>query len=345
MLKSNAVFILGAGASYEVGFPLGFKLREIISGKLHFESSDPFRQLRGGEVKIAEKLQKKFSSDYHEYIMVCAQISDGILLSDSIDDFIDKHSHDERISICGKLGIAFSIIEAESKSRLFVDPSNIYNTIDFRTMGITWYSKIYSLLTKGVQKANLNSIFENITVINFNYDRSLEHFLAHALSKDYIIDLGEAQTIVDKLTIYRPYGSMDRSVPFGSNRLPDLDSIVSNLKTYTEKIEEGEELKKVKAAIEAAHTMVFLGMAYHVNNMSLLQCECDMRKKIIYATRKGISDHDLPVVARRILGISFQDTIRDIDQWIGSDREATNIFFSQECHDLFDDYRLSLSEL
>ena len=36
MIKSKTVFVIGAGASKEVGFPLGAELRHIISSKLNF---------------------------------------------------------------------------------------------------------------------------------------------------------------------------------------------------------------------------------------------------------------------------------------------------------------------
>lgn len=346
MLSSKTVFILGAGASYEVGFPLGSKLREIISHKLNYKCDSLGRLGQSGEMNIVGRLQNNYRTNWSEYVDVCRQISNGILLSDSIDDFIDKHRHDERVAICGKLAIAFAIVEAENQSKLYVDTSNFYNTIQFQNLGNNWYTKIYSLLTKGIPKSDLNNIFENLTVINFNYDRSLEHFLVHALSKDYMIERKESAELVKKLLIFRPYGSIDSGVQFGDSRLPDLDNIINNLKTYTEKVEEGEELNQVRNAIEESDAIIFLGMAYHINNMTLLKCDCDMRKKTIYATRKGISDHDIPVVKRRILSLSIHDTIGDIDSIMGwSDREVDNIFFSQECRDLFDDYRLSLSEL
>ncbi len=347
MLNSKTVFALGAGASFEVGFPLGSKLREMISHKLNFESDSRGSFTKSGEVNIFNSLKHKYPANYYEYVNVCSQISKGILLSDSIDDFIDKHRHDDKVAICGKLAIAFSIIEAEAKSKIFVNPSNIYNTIQFQSLGNNWYTKFYSLLTKGIPKSDLGNIFENLTVINFNYDRSLEHFLVHALSKDYIIEKGEAADLVRKLIIFRPYGSIDHNVQFGyDRRLPDLDNIITNLRTYTEKVEEGKELNLVRNAIEESNAIIFLGMAYHINNMTLLKCDCDMRGKTIYATRAGISDHDIPVVKRRILSLSNHDTIAEIDTMIGlSDRDVNNISFSQECRDLFDDYRLSLSEL
>lgn len=343
MLKSKTVFVLGAGASFEVGFPLGYKLREIIAQKLNFKI-DTFGGLSVGygDRNIAMKLQSKYGHGYSEYLGVCKQISDGILLSDSIDDFIYKHRHDERVAICGKLAIAHSIVEAESKSELRIEPGDIYSTINFKSLPNNWYSKFYSLLTKSMPKSELDHIFDNITVVNFNYDRSIEHFLIHAFMSDYMIDKKEAENIVNKLVIYRPYGSIDKSTEFGANMLPDLNNIVSNLKTYTENIDEGEKLLEVKTAVEKAKTIVFLGMAYHINNMNLLKCKCDMREKIIYATRIKISDHDLAIVRRRIIDLGLNT--RKLSDMV-SMPILNNIFYSQECRNLFDDYRLSLSEL
>jgi hypothetical protein len=300
MFNSKIVFILGAGASHEAGFPLGSQLKQIISSKLDLTFNAIDKPTGAGDYRIADKLTSKFRKEINDYIQACWNIRDGIILSDSIDDFIDIHRHDERIAICGKLAIAFSIIEEERKSKFYFERHHVDDSIKFNSLGDVWYTKFYSLLTKQIRKESINNLFENITIINFNYDRSLEFFLINAISKNYIINTFEASRIVDTLLVYRPYGSIDKSVAYGSDRLPDFDNIVSNLKTYTEKVGQTEELDMVRQAIVDSKAIVFLGMAYHPNNMSLLRCDTDISNKTIYATRKSISVSGLDVVMNRI---------------------------------------------
>ncbi|MGD0843306.1 MAG: hypothetical protein ABSA06_02945 [Geobacteraceae bacterium] len=352
MLNSKTVFILGAGASYEVGFPLGSKLKEIISSKLDLEVDYNGNLIRG-EGSIYKQLKYKYPGNLGDINNVCRKISKGIVWSDSIDDFINQHNHDERIAICGKLAIASSILEAEKESKLYFESKHIDDSIDYNSLKDTWYAQFYSLLNKGSEKTDLNNIFNNITVINFNYDRSLEHFLTHVFIKNHLLNKEEARNIINNLVIFRPYGSIDQSVEFGSKELPKLDDILSNIKTYTEQIDDVKGLKQVQSAIQDSEAIVFLGMAYHPNNMFLLQCECDMKTKIVFATRNDISDNDLPVIIKRIITLgSSQDY--HIDSILNDEvfynktklsRKYDNIYFANKCIDLFKEYRYSLSEL
>lgn len=90
MLKSKTVFILGAGASYEVGFPLGSDLKKTISNKLNFVFNVEV-SLNSGDKDIYSTIRSEFRSRINEYIEISKDISSGILWSNSIDDFIDTH--------------------------------------------------------------------------------------------------------------------------------------------------------------------------------------------------------------------------------------------------------------
>jgi len=344
MLNSKTVFILGAGASFEVGFPLGSELKQIISSNLSFTFDYTHKVSGTGDKRILQTLNQ-VGQNINSYLQACRKISDGIVWSDSIDDFINLHNNDDRIAACGKLAIAYSILKAEKLSKLNFDQTKANATIKYDSVKNSWYARFYSLLTKPEQGNNLNNIFDNITVINFNYDRSLEHFLINVISKNYLINNDEAKKIVDKLVIFRPYGSINKLVEFGSDSVIHLDSIVSNLKTYTEQVEDHEGLEQVHLAIEEADVLVFLGNAYHPNNMGLLQVKCDKLNKVIYATRCSISDHDIPIIRSRIInmlyshkdGTTSKSTLRKLGD--------NNIFFADKCLDIFEQYRYSLSDL
>lgn len=341
MLNSKTVFILGAGASYEVGFPLGRELKHIISKRLTFNNNKGTTN----DVNITYLLNNKYRDESGQYLNTCQQISRGIILSDSIDDYIHKHSHDDKITTCGKLGIAFSIIEAENKSQIYVNQNKTRETIDFNALNDNWYSRFYSLISKGIPKEGLQNIFDNITIISFNYDRSLEHYLTHALSTEYMIGKDEATSLVNKLVICRPYGSINKSIPFGSNSIPDFDTLIGKLKTYTEQIEDSEELNQARQLIFDANILVFLGNAYHPNNMALLQVKCDKLNKVIYATRYSISDHDIPIIRSRIMNMLFSNRDKAISSITLKKIGDNNIYFADKCLDVFEQYRYSLSDL
>lgn len=336
MIKSNTVFIIGAGASKEIGFPVGTELKHTISSKLKFKPDGS-----SGDQEIFNYLNYRQEGNISQYMTACEQISDGIVYSESIDDFIDLHQ-EQAITTCGKLAIAKSILEAERQSKLYND--SLYNSIDINLISDSWYPRFYSLLTKELRKPNIEVIFDNVAVINFNYDRSLEYFLVCALTKNILLDTADARSLVSQLRIYRPYGSVGPL--FGSDpvRYGDTKGLnISNLKTYTEQIEDSIMMKSIGEEMQRAKTMIFLGNHYHPNNMKLLRSDAGTGKGIygvkIYGTRFNITDHDLPVVCRSIGSLQ---PVKDI---MTMHEIPPNMKFVPTCRDVFDTFQKSLAAL
>ncbi len=347
MIPSKTVFVIGAGASQEVDLPVGSQLKKIISDKLNIQLDDFGQFTRSGDSVIVNMLRQRFyaeSDAINRYLKASWSIRDGVVLSSSIDDFIDAHQDDRDIAAVGKLAIARSILEAERSSKLFYERKNIKDTINFNTVSNTWYTGFYQLISQRVPRANIESLFENVTLISFNYDRCIEHFLVHAVAANYHVNIDVARHLVENLTIFHPYGSVgpyfgppDYAVEFGFKGLPDFDKVIKNLKTYTEQIEDKEGLTKIREAIINADVIVFLGTAFHDNNMGLLGDEMNKTstttvRKRIYATREGISDADLLVVQKQIAKICRLSQVNP----------RSNMYFTQKCHQLFDDYQKSL---
>src|SRR5687767_9871911 len=164
MLPSKTVFVVGAGASKEVGLPIGSELKKTIADKLSFSFDDFGRDLKRGDLAVFRMLLNSYGNRINECVDAGRLISKGIVLSSSIDDFIDAHQHDEQIAVCGKVTIARSILEAERGSKLFYDQSNIYNTIDFASVDGTWFSGFFQLLSQQVRKSNLADLLTNVVI-------------------------------------------------------------------------------------------------------------------------------------------------------------------------------------
>jgi hypothetical protein len=45
----------------------------------------------------------------------------------------------------------------------------------------TWYLPFFQLLTENVRKENMNTVFDNVSFVIFNYDRCIEHYSYHAI--------------------------------------------------------------------------------------------------------------------------------------------------------------------
>jgi hypothetical protein len=348
MLSSKTVFVVGAGASFEVGLPVGNTLKETISTKLDLRVDDFGTKFVGsGDTTIYNALQTKYSpAALNTYLHSCWQIRDGIVLSPSIDDFINAHQHDSSIAFCGKLAIARSILEAERNSKLFYQLKNVNDTINFSSISATWYTAFFQLISKNVTKSNIDGIFENVTIISFNYDRCIEHFLVHSIATFYQISIEESRKLVEKLVIFHPYGSVGpyfeqrhKQVEFGFKGMPDINTVLSNLKTYTERIEDTVDLKAIRQSIIDAGVIVFLGNAFHTNNMKLLMDEeysAEYIHKKIYATRLGISETDLSIVKKRLANLCGRKLPNTDD---------LKVFrFANTCSNLFEEYRMSMSQ-
>lgn len=338
MLPAKTLFVLGAGASKEVGLPIGSELKKEIIQRLDYRFE--FGQLDrncSGDRTLFDALIRHAGRDANPHLTACHVIRSGLALSNSIDDFIDTHTHDPLVAECGKAVITRSILEAEGKSKLFYERGHIDDTINFSSLEKTWYLGFYRLISQGIRRDKVAELFNNLTVVSFNYDRCLEHFLVHAIAANFQVEIEVAHELVSKLPLLRPYGTVGNyfgpeAVTFGANRMPPLSTVVKSLRTYTEQVEDRSALDAIKDVVGQAEVLVFLGNQFHRNNMDLLRPTRTIRKAI-YATRAGISERDLGVV---------QDQLNQLRQ-LGGERGRCN--FSETCFDLFDDYRMSLSHI
>ena len=119
MFRSRTLFIVGAGGSSEAGLPIGRQLAEDISTRLNITFSGGFEMDGPGDYSIYSALKREAGQDVNDYLEACWTIRDGIILANSIDDFIDGYRDDPKIQLCGKLGIVESILDAEWHSELF----------------------------------------------------------------------------------------------------------------------------------------------------------------------------------------------------------------------------------
>lgn len=73
------------------------------------------------------------------------------------------------------------------------------------------------------------------------------------------------------------------------------------LKTYTEQIEDPDMPNHIKSAVKEADQIIFLGFAFHPQNMELMTMADEHSIKRIYSTGKGISRQETDEVKRRIV--------------------------------------------
>lgn len=310
MFERKTVFIAGAGASREVDFPMGAELTDVIAKKLHMGSTNGW-QVDFGDRKVIAAIEsdvrKKGEIDINPYYAAGRTIAIGMKQAISIDNYLHAHADNEIITWVGKLGIAASILEAEQNSRLAT--SRDRDALDIGVVAGSWYATFFQMLTEGVQRSAINGIFDNVSFITFNYDRCIEHYLVHAISNYFQIDQQEAQALVQNLRIEHLYGQVGRlpwQVPRGSTafgkefRGQDLPEIASQIRTFTERVDDKDMIQRARQLISDAEVIIYLGFSYGDMNMEILSVE-EAKDRAVFGTSYGVAAPNKKVIEREVV--------------------------------------------
>lgn len=309
MFRARTVLVIGAGASAEFGFPLGNALLQDIAKRL--DISYRVGQLERGDHIIAQALRQRldasddvteFNDHLHSAWQIVKSSSQGI----SIDNVLDA-LEDTKASLVGKFGIVRSILEAEARSPLKGWSRDRPDDVKFDAVNNTWLDKITKLLTEGVRVSQINDIFENLSIINFNYDRTLEQFLPFSLANYFGIKPQVIEEAFQTLPIFRPYGKAGslpwqadgRHVPYGMCSADAVQIASEGILTFTEQISDENLMQGMRNAISTADRLVFLGFGFHRQNLALFECTAQPHLQVL-ATAFGISVPDCRVIAEEV---------------------------------------------
>ena len=203
--------------------------------------------------------------------------------------------------------------------------------------------ELFLKLNEGISVNGINQIFDHVEFISFNYDRCIKHFLLNALRTYYHSESVEKiEQIMQALHVYHPYGKVgDLSwetkgglTEFGGRWGASLLNLASEIKTYSEQVEDETLIKSMRNSLGKADTIVFLGFPFHDQNMKLLQTGIpDTTLRNIYATTYGMSASDKVEVEK-----SIQETFK-----CGSSGQKYEIILEDKtCFEFLKDYRRSL---
>ena len=350
-MPRRTVLIVGAGASNEAGMPTGTALKGRIAQLLNIRfDSGGFRRVSGdNDIYEAIKLHIREAGlppgDVNNHLYACWHIIDAMPQAISIDNFIHSQEGDARIVLCGKLAIVRAILEAEKGSLLKNRDAGAREQPDLARVENTWFVKFVQLLTKDCTRQALRERLSQVTIIIFNYDRCFEHFLFNALRSTYNLQDKEVAELVSHIEIFHPYGSVGPlpwqqvrgTVEFGSGAHAQLLLNLSrDINTFAEGTNADEsEIGTIHQRMTEAETFVYLGFAYHDQNIRLLTpprpLPAGIRQADYFGTAVGISDHDRQIVADD-LGAILQ---------VGS--KSMHIDLDTTCAALFDRYNRGFS--
>lgn len=276
MIKEKVTIILGAGASYPYGFPLGGELKDMILDQIlshhpihEKDQLGPFLKQFG----YPDDIQKEFAVQLKES------------MQPSVDAFLFERS--EFVDI-GKLSIAANLICFEKK----------YNLLSKSDGGESnknkWYTYLLNLMgNRSEFKSN------NLSIITFNYDRSLEYFLYYALRARFNLSEQEVTDYVKSIPIIHVYGQLGEALFLNSNGR-DYSNLLDygNLKKSAESISliyeknnvevNSENLKTAHNTIEETDLLIFLGFGYLEENIKRLKLEQYYKRLQIVGTFYGM---------------------------------------------------------
>jgi hypothetical protein len=271
MITDQTILILGAGASADYRYPSGHALvKEICEGLRDPPRSQFGRDLMAAD--IPENQLRDFGLN-----MEAAQAG-------SVDAFLE---HRRDFENAGKLSIARALIPHEKEEDLYGG----------------WYPYLFNALNTSINEFKLNKF----TIITFNYDRSLEHFLYKTVKNWYGVSEERAAELVLNIEIIHLHGVLSPLkflYPNGRQYSPAisreiLTNAAGNIRVMHEGVHHSVEFKN---AIEwlarpDLKNVCFLGFGYHKMNLERLKMRTWGRARI-FCSRHGITDAELEQIKR-----------------------------------------------
>lgn len=244
MITTPTVLVLGAGASAPFGFPTGRALLMSICRPPNTYGADP----------IGKSLHDCGFKD-REIAAFREALNKSHL--PSVDRFLE--SRPEFLAV-GKTAMARALVQSEDESLLQRGETS------------SWYEYLYHRMFTKQRQWPENAL----SVITFNYDRSLEHFLFSALQHSYDLTNNEAWELVNAVPLVHVYGDLGALGVQGRPYAPDFDPVV--LKYCADRIHimgeaesDGPAMQRAQELFLGAKRICFLGFGYDSTNVARLR--------------------------------------------------------------------------
>lgn len=316
----STVVVVGAGASKELGLPLGSELKSEIAslfGGAYIQSDEIIEEA----IRHADITDNGYGNA-GAYWAAGERIARAMPQAISIDNFVHDQRDDHRIAICSKIAIARCILRAEENSKIFkaaarkkgFDPHRPRGGEHFKFSDTedTWLNQFFRSLTQSCTLEELPARFSNITFVIFNYDRCIETFAVIWVSEYHRISRLQAAEIVKSLTFLHPYGHVgpiswnDKDplpTSFGiTPRADRLYELSKSIRTFTEGVEkESSQIEAIRDSLTRSMQVLFLGFGYIDLNLRLLgNNDRSYFPSRVIGTSQGLSAFDSSVVRARL---------------------------------------------
>jgi hypothetical protein len=276
VIQRKTVLVLGAGASEPFGFPIGKKLvKMIVEDLTNPEGTETGKILINYGFDSATL--KEFATNLH------------FSQRNSVDAFLE---HRPQFLEVGKAAIVTKLISFEKRDVLFQNGN--------------WYRYLFQALNASFESFEKN----NLAIITFNYDRSLEFYLLMALKHAYGKSEEECAAKIASIPIIHLHGKMGEMLSinekfreYSPNVNQDSVKLASSqIKIIHENIDAEPQFVTAHKLIMDAETICFLGFGYDRTNIKRLFPAIQMFfKKRIFGSAYRLTRAEVDSV-KRMLG-------------------------------------------
>lgn len=291
MITEKTVLILGAGASKPYGFPTGRELLYRIRTALNPEGASGFR------TKLIEQdIEDSQINDFHK----------ELIYSDpsSVDAFLEYRP--EFLPV-GKLAITLGLIPYENDDTLFKRALN----------KPSWYQYLFEKLNVPSFNKFINN---NLSIITFNYDRSIEHYFFTVLKGRSNKSEKECATILGAIPVIHVHGRLgalpwqeESGRPYDSRDFRNVKEVSEQIKVIRKDIDKSSEFEEVyDLYLSFAERIIFLGFGYHEANLRRLRIG-DLKGKLMMGTCYGLGKSDILAIRKKWNIILTEPNLKIID--------------------------------
>lgn len=251
MVETPTVLILGAGASMSYGFPSGFTLlrwiEEHCAGRRGAEGNSnggPWGVEQRHLIELGEELRR-------------ASVT-------SIDAFLEKRREYLR---AGKFSIACQLIPCEAQEGLF----------DISRRQQSWYQRLF----EAIEAPSFEELKKNrLSVLTYNYDRSLEHFLHVSVQTMYNEPSSAVAAMLSHIPIVHLHGQLGK---YSHNGLDGrqytpattgegITRAIDGIRIICEpEVDSDDCFREAHNLLDVAERVVFIGFGYHPTNLARLR--------------------------------------------------------------------------
>lgn len=308
-MSAKHVFIVGAGASADFGLPVGKQLAAIIRSRIVEDFA------RGDQRGLSAEISRHVELGDEMYT-AADRLAAALVLDRTIDQTLHVMRNVPRLVELGKFCIAYVIAQSERSSSLFALDSKTTDISALLTLRESWLHKLFDKIAgdEDYSPDSIGRTFSNIAFITFNYDRCIEQYLFHALTKIVGWSESDARDALGSLSIEHVFGSLGTihhlggDSQFGSPRQNAFHTS-EGIVTYREEYRDIARLAKIRGIVASAKSVTWLGFGFAPENMELLipeghAVDCPHR-----ATTLGLTSSSVRI-ARRITGKSTPSNFR-----------------------------------